>query len=178
MTEKHKPASKDWLSKIDFEAIPDRDDKLAECQYFLSLAELEADRQKFRWLISAFLNAVYSFFETSALYAHVAFTSPDTGEPIADTDALETLKQYVEMSQRQKDPYYVKTAGKHEITKRLYKVRQSSTHHYALRIMATGPSLPEDFHFGSERGNGTPVLTLCRDAMNLILKVNSELGNI
>jgi hypothetical protein len=167
-----------WLNKVDFSAIADPDDKLAECEYFLSLAEKEQDRSKFRWLSSAFLNATYSFFETSALWAYVAFTAPDTGEPVENVEATEILKKYVSVSQRSSDPYYVTTIGRHEITQQLYKFRKATTHHYALSIMEAGPSLPEDFHFGSERENGTPALELCRKAMSLIRKVHTELHEV
>jgi hypothetical protein len=168
----------DWINKIDFSAIADRHDKLAECAYFISLAETEQDRSKFRWLISAFLNAAYSYFETSALWAYVACTDPDTGLPIENTQAVEILKKYVSVKQRSKDPYYVTTAGCHVITEQLYKFRQANTHHYALSIMEAGPSLPEDFHFGSERENGTPALALCRNAMDLIRGVHEELSEV
>jgi hypothetical protein len=166
----------DWLSLLDLSAVADPGDKVRECEYFLALAEAERDRERFRWLISAFFGGAYSFFETSALYAYAALTAPDTGEPLADFDAVAILEKYVGIRQSDKDPYFVKTSGRHEITKRLYDLRKSSTHHVPLSIMVTGPSLPADFQFGSSVGAGTPALEFCRSLMQLIRQVQHELN--
>ena len=94
----------DILERLDLEAIADPGDKIRECEFLLGLASTEADRTRFRWLVSAYLNAVYSYFETTALYASVAFTDPETGDPIEDTDAVETLRAYVRVLQNEKSP--------------------------------------------------------------------------
>jgi hypothetical protein len=169
------------LDRLDLEAIEDPSNKIAECEYFLSLASAEQDRQRFRWLISAFFGAAYSFFEMSALHAYLAFTAPDTGESIEDGEALEILKTYVNVERKEKRKEkrrqpYVTTYGKHEICKKLYELRQRNVHHYPLAIMSTGPQLPEDFHFGSMRGQGTPALAFCREALVLIHQVQRELS--
>ncbi|PND36802.1 hypothetical protein C1O66_04120 [Paucibacter aquatile] len=101
----------DILDRIDLSAIADPGDKIRECEFFLALASDESDLSRFRWLISAYLNAVYSYFETTALYAAVAFTDPESGEPIEDTEAVETLRNYVRVFQNEKKPYYVKTGA-------------------------------------------------------------------
>ena len=77
--------AEEWLNLLDIAAIADPGDKLAECEYFLALAEQETDRERFRWTISAFFNAAYSYFETSALAAYVALTDPHNGDSIEDT---------------------------------------------------------------------------------------------
>jgi len=165
----------DFFSRIDFEAIEDSSNKIAECEYFLGLASVEKDRTKFRWLISAFFGAAYSFFEMSALRAYFGFTAPDTGDPVEDNEALDILRIYVDIVQNKKHPSYVKTAGKHAVTKKLYELRRENTHHFPLSIMASGSSLPEDFQFGRMKGEGTPALAFCREAMLLIRQVQSEL---
>jgi hypothetical protein len=165
----------DILDCLDLEAIADPGDKIRECEFFLGLASYESDRVRFRWLISAYLNAVYSFFETTALYASVAFADPTSGEPIEDTEAVEKLRIYVRVAQNVKNPYYVKTAGLHPVIARLYEVRKAATHHFPLSIMAAGPNLPEDFHFGSMKGQGEPLLALCRNALAVIRQVQAEL---
>jgi len=164
------------LNSIDLGAIADPDDKVRECEFFLGLASVEEDRARFRWLISAYLNAVYSYFETSALYAAVAFTNPDTGDPIEDTEAVDTLRKYVRVFQNEKKPYYVKTGGLHPVVARLYEVRKAATHHFPLSIMATGPNLPDDYHLGSTKGEGLPLLALCREALAVIKQVQAELN--
>lgn len=165
----------DWLDLLDLSAIADPGDKLAECAYFLALASQETCREHFRWLISAFFNAAYSYFETSALLAYAAFCDPDTGEPIEDEDALVLLRQYVKVSRSEKKPNFVKTSGLHPVTQQLYELRKASTHHFPLSIMITGQSLPRDFHFGNVIGGGTPALEFCNSAMTLIHGLQKEL---
>lgn len=167
----------DILERLDLDAIADPCDKIRECEFFLGLASIETDRTRFRWLVSAYLNAVYSYFETTALYASVAFTDPQTGEPIEDGDAVDKLRAYVRLFQNQKKPYYVKTGGLHPVIARLYEVRKAATHHFPLSIMAAGPNLPEDFHLGSMRGDGEPLLALCRQALAVIKQVQTEIDS-
>lgn len=164
-----------FLERIDLDAIADPGDKIKECEFFLSLACIETDRMRFRWLISAYLNAVYSYFETTALYASVAFTDPQTGDPIEDSEAVDRLRTYVRVFQSQRDPYYVKTRGLHPVIARLYQVRNAATHHFPLAIMAAGPNLPEDYHLGSTKGEGLPLLSLCREALDVIKQVQAEI---
>lgn len=165
------------LTLVDLSAIADPGDKVRECEYFLALASVECDRNRFRWLISAYLNAVYSFFETSALRACMGITDPKTGEPVGDADALETLRAYVNVSQNGKNPHFVKTGGLDPVIQRLYKIRAAATHHFPLSIMAAGPSLPEDFHFGDLRGRGEPILSLCRQACAVVKRIETELNS-
>ena len=165
----------EYINLLDLNAIEDEANKVAECEYFLALAERETEHQRFRWLISAFFGAAYSYFEMAALKAHIGFTAPDTGEPVADSDAIAILRNYVVVLQDRKNPSYVKTAGKHPITKKLFELRRGNTHHFPLSIMATGPSLPEDFQFGRMKDDGTPALPFCRTAMRLILAIQAEL---
>lgn len=164
-----------WLSLLDLSAVADPDDKFAECEYFLSVAATEANREHFRWQISAFFNAAYSYFETSALFAYFSFTDPETGELVEDSQALDILRKYVKVFRNEKKHNFVKTAGLNPITERLYELRKANTHHFPMSIMAAGPSLPEDFHFGNMTGKGTPALAFCRDAMTLIRLVQQEL---
>lgn len=163
------------LKRIDLSAIADPGDKIRECEFFLGLASTETDRARFRWLVSAYLNAVYSYFETTALHASVRFTDPETGDPIEDTEAVETLRTYVRVLRGEKKPYYVKTGGLHPVIARLYEVRKAAIHHFPLSIMAAGPNLPEDFHLGSMKGEGEPLLALCREALAVIRQVQDEL---
>ena len=111
----------------------------------------------------------------SALYASVAFTDPTTGDPIEDTESVEKLRNYVRVLQNPKKPYYVKTGGMHPVIARLYEVRKAATHHFPLSIMATGPNLPEDFHLGSMKDQGEPLLALCREALAVVKVVQAEL---
>jgi hypothetical protein len=165
----------DWLNLLDLDSIADPSDKLTECEFFLELATQENDKDKFRWLISAFFGAAYSFFEINALRAYQSFHNPETGDPIENEEALETLRRYVRVLQDAKRPSYVKTAGQHEITKELYELRKGNTHHYPLSIMTSGKMLPENFQFGSLSGKGIPALAFCRQVISLIREVENEL---
>jgi len=165
----------DWLSLLDLSAIADPGDKVSECEYFLAIASNETNRERFRWQISAFFNAAYSYFETSALSAYFSISDPQTGEPVADSQTLDILRKYVRIVQNAKNPKYVKTAGLHPIAERLYELRKANTHHFPMSIMIVGSSLPEDFHFGNMTGKGTPALAFCRSTMALIRTVEEEL---
>lgn len=164
-----------WLDFLDFDAVADPDDKIAECEYFLALASVETDAQHFRWLISAFFGTAYSYFEISAMRAFHGFSDPSTGELLEDSEALVILRRYVNISQNVKKPTYVKTCGRHPITMRLYELRKGNTHHYPLSIMRTGQNLPQDFHFGHMMNQGTPALVFCKEVMALIKNVQAQL---
>ena len=168
-------SSHDLLARLDLSAIADPGDKIRECEFFLGLASTETDRARFRWLISAYLNAVYSYFETTALYASVVFTDPETLDPLEDSEAVEILRNYVRIRQNEKNPYFVKTGALHPVVVRLYEVRNAATHHFPLSIMAAGTNLPEDFYLGSTRGEGEPLLALCREALAVVKQVQAEL---
>jgi hypothetical protein len=165
----------DWLNRWDMQAVPDFDDKLRECEFFFALLSQEVDRSRFRWLLSAFLNSTYSFFESSALTAHFRYTDSD-GEPFEDEEGLSILQRHVKVDQSKKNPSFVKTAGLTPLTIHLYEIRKKCTHHFPLSIMATGSSLPEDFHLGNMKDEGVPVMALCRDALQLIQSVYSEIN--
>lgn len=167
---------KDWFSRWDMESVPTMDDKVRECEFFFDALAIEMDRNRFRWLVSAFLNAAYSFFESTALTAHFRYTDPESGKLYEDHEGLAVLRRHVKVTQRSKKPNYVSTEGLTPITKQLYEFRNKSTHHFALSILVTGPSLPEDFHFGSMRGEGTSVMHLCRESLALIRTVYAEIN--
>lgn len=165
----------DWLSRWDMESVPNLDDKVRECEFFFDALAIEMNRNRFRWLVSAYLNAAYSFFESTALTAHFRYTD-QSGEPYKDYEGLAVLRKHVKVTQRPSNPNYVNTEGLTPITKQLYEFRKKNTHHFALSILATGPSLPEDFHFGSMRGEGTAVMPLCRESLTLIRTVYAEIN--
>lgn len=165
----------DWLDRWDIQAVPDFDDKLRECEFFFELLSKETDRNKFRWLLSGFLNAAYSFFESSALTAHFRYTDSD-GEPYEDGEGISILRRHVKVEQNKKNRNFVKTAGLTPLTRQLYEVRKKCTHHFPLSIMVTGSSLPENFHLGSMKGEGVPAMPFCRDVLQLIQSVFAEIN--
>jgi hypothetical protein len=176
MKKKPTEISIDDVLSVDLSAIPLPDDKIEECRYFLTLASEQEDSGRFRWLISAYLNAVYSYFEIKALGVHEAYTNPETAEPIADSEALEILRQYIRIVQQKNNPSFVKTGGLNEITAQLYNLRRQNTHHYPLAIMQAGNSLPEDFEFGHTPGKGVPALAFCRKVMAIIDEIERRLS--
>jgi hypothetical protein len=115
-----------WLALLDIEAVANLDDKLGECEFLFRLMTAELDRDKFRWLTSAFLNAAYSFFESSALMAFLRFTDAN-GEPRPDYQALEVLGTYVKVARGGRKRDFVKTTPLHPLTAQLYEFRRKST---------------------------------------------------
>jgi hypothetical protein len=170
------PETEDWLDRFDISAMPDLVDKVAECDYFLSLATLEANREKFRWLISAFLNATYSYFETTAWAAYSGFIDSETGEAHPDFEKIDILNKYVKFKQDEKKPYFVKTTAIHPLIKQMYELRKANTHRTAMSIMCTGSSVPENFHLGSITGEGESALIFCKNIMILIRVIDKELA--
>lgn len=162
------------LSHLDFSAIAEPADKLNEAAFFFDLASREIDREQFRWLISAFFNAAYSFFETAALHACHAYTNVD-GDTEPDEQALTVLRNYVTVVQEKKNPYFVKTSGKHVITQQLYDLRKRHTHYSPVPIMEGGPSLPQDYQFGYRVNEGKPALPFCQEALDLMRQVQRQL---
>ncbi len=164
-----------WLNFLDLDAIADPADKLGECKFFFDLVTKESDKNKFRWLISAFFGSAYSYFEISAIRAYQSFHDPHTGDPIQNDEALRALSRYVRVSKNKKRPTYIKTSGEHAITRQLYELRKGNTHHYPLSIVETGRSGSEVFYFGSLHGEGIHALDFCRQVISLIYEVESEL---
>ncbi|WP_417359920.1 hypothetical protein [Gallaecimonas pentaromativorans] len=168
--------NEEWIDRWDMSAVPDFDDKLKECEFFFGALSLETDRNRFRWLVSAFLSAAYSFFESTALTAHFRYSDPENGDPYEDSEGLRILRKHVEVKQSQSNPEYVKTKGLTPITKQLYEFRKKNTHHLPLSVMVVDSGLPEGFQFGSIQGQGTPVMPLCRQVMDLIRTIHDEIG--
>lgn len=100
----------DWLCGLDIQAVPDLDDKLRECEFYFGLLEGQDDRNKFRWVLSGFLNAAYSFFESSALTAYYRFTNAD-GDSYADMDGLGILRRHVKVLRNEKNPQLCEDCG-------------------------------------------------------------------
>lgn len=164
----------DYLNRWDIEATPDFDDKVRECEFFYAQLTTEVDRNRFRWFLSGFLNAAYSFFESTALAAHFRFTKID-GDSCKDDEGLSILRRHVKVEQNKNNPDFVKTAGLTTLTKQLYEIRKRCTHHFPLSILTVGVSLPEDFHLGCMRGEGTPVMPFCREVLQLIRNIRDEI---
>lgn len=136
------------LENLDLSAVALPDNKLDECRYSYSLLKKEKNRDQFRWLLSAYLSACYSHLEITAKSLFHAFQDPDTGESFQDDDALEIFRRYVRAFQDKKNPDYVKTKGLHNLTEKLYKIRNQNTHHYALSIMQSCESPNSRFLIG------------------------------
>jgi hypothetical protein len=176
MAHEKSPPSIDEILSVDLSAIAPPDDKIAECHYFLALAEQEPDREKFRWLISAFLNAVYSYFEIKALAAYEAYSHGETGEYIANEGALVVLRQYLQIKQVKNKSSFVKTSGFNRVCEEIYEIRKQNTHHYPLSILQTQGELPEAYTFGCTPSNAIPALRLCRNIMSIIENLETELN--
>jgi hypothetical protein len=165
-----------WLN-IKWEYIPDLNDKITECSFFLDLASNEHSVDKFRWLISAFLNAAYSYFESKSVEIYHTHVDAESGNCYVDKPAHDVLSKYVGIKQCKKDPSYIKTWGRHELTKELYRVRAKNTHHGSIAIVPNGDVIPENFECVIWREPPKPALKFCREVMALIRQVQEELEN-
>lgn len=171
------PSSKlDWyLDRLDITAIENAANKVEECRFFLGLASIEADRAKFRWLLSAFLNAAYSYFEMAALEAYFRFCDQD-GNPFADEQTLAALEPHVKADKTGKTgKERVKTLAVSPLAQQLFKIRTGNTHHFPLSIMEAGPALPEGFEIGRMRGEGISALAFGREVMELVERVQRQI---
>jgi hypothetical protein len=176
MAKHQKPLTIDEIMSKDMSAIALPDDKIAECAFFLELASRESNRSRFRWLMSAFLNAVYSYFEIKALAAHTAYPDVITNEYIEDAGALTVLRKYVGITQSKNNPSFVKTSALDGTLETLYELRKKNTHHYPLAFTTSGATLPEGYLFGYLKSKGKPALEFCRNVMSLIEQIEKELS--
>lgn len=163
------------LDDLDLSAVVLPDDKINECNYFYSLLESEVDRDKFRWLLGAFLNGCYGYIEYKAAYLHYADCDPETGEPLEDWQTLETLEKYVKVFKQKNKSGFVKTSGLSELMTKLYTFRATSTHDGGIEIMQVGDNLPSDFHIGKYRREGIPAIDFCNDVLAFLSELVSEL---
>lgn len=162
------------LEKIDLAAIPLPDDKIRECKFFLSLAREEFDRDRFRWFISAFLNAAYSALEIKAKSLFFAYFDSDADEFHSDDEALAVLRQYVRAFQDRKRPSFVKTAAINEVLRKLYSHRNANSHDYALSITKRGENLPSDYCIGHIPGEGPPAIEFCEQVLEVFRTIEQE----
>lgn len=166
---------KEYLHDLDIMAVPPFGDKLAECEYFFSVLSRESNQDKFRWLLGAFLNSCYGYLEFKASYLHYGFCHPETGEPIEDSENLETLGNYVNVSKYKKSGF-IKTSGLSELMKLLYKFRNRSTHDGGIEVMVSGNNLPEDFKIGKYVNKGIPALDFCKEILDFFSELEEEIG--
>lgn len=169
---------RDVLRNIDLASIASPNDKLNECKYFFQKLSIETNRSHFRWLLSAFLNACYSYLEVKAQHLHEASMDREAGEPCEDEESLLILRKYVRAFRLRNRPGFVKTSGLTELTKKLYELRNSSTHDWGLAVMEVGSSLPNDFHIGQLRNKGIPALSFCEQVLSLFETIENELDQI
>ena len=156
---------RNFMLTVDVSSAAAQDDKADECKFFLELARAETDRSRFRWLVSAFLSASYSFFDQAAYWACIAQIDESTGEDAADEVLLSAVLEHIDVTQNKKYASYVKTTASNGVLQRLYELRHQNTHRSSLSIMCAGQSLPEDFHLGWELGKGMPLLEFCDQVM-------------
>src|SRR5690554_6130577 len=164
------------LSQIDLASIPLPDDKLEECSFFFKALSTEPDRKRFRWFVSAFLNAAYSFFESEALTAHFRFFNPDDGALYPDQSGVTTLRKHVKVKQIKTNPEYVSTQGKSVIAKKLYQIRNKNVHCGSLIITSVGESLPDDFRIKTSSNESVPAVVFCSETLQLINDIYSEIN--
>lgn len=162
------------LEKVDLAAIPLSNDKLRECEFFLSLAKGETDRDRFRWYISAFLNAAYSALEIKAKSLFFAHFDPEMDESYPNDESLAILRRYIRAFQNKNKPNYVKTSAINDVLRKLYSHRNENTHDYALSITTCGSDLPRDYCIGYIPGEGPCALELCEQILEVFNAIETE----
>lgn len=165
--------AEELLADIDFSAVVLLDDKLKECDYFYSLLQNESDRNKFRWLLGAFLNACYGYLEDKAAYLHFGFCDRESGEPIEDQKALAVFNKYVGTTKKSK---FIKTYAISDLMKKLYKYRGISTHDGGVGVIQAGDNLPSDFQVGYLKSECIPALAFCRGVLSFFSELEAELN--
>lgn len=162
------------LEDIDLSALVPPDDTLRECNFFYMLLTQECDRDKFRWLLGAFLNACYGYLEYKATYLHYAYSDPESGDPIEDWESLETLKKYVKVFKQKHKSGFIKTSGLSELMEKLYKYRNASTHDGGIGIIKSGDNLPYDFKIGHHKSKAVSALDFCSEVLSFFTNLENE----
>lgn len=167
----------EWMTVLNNpDQIPDLDDKIKECEYFLELATKEADINKFRWLSSAFLSAAYSFFEIKAVELwHMFEDRREAGETCEDEGKLEILHRYVKSEKNKRTKGRIDTRAVVELAKEFREIRRKNTHEAPLFIREIEVGEPELNEFLSRRD--VKVLQFFRDVLILLNGVKAELDN-
>ncbi|SFU62923.1 hypothetical protein [Nitrosospira multiformis] len=154
-------------NELDIVGIPSAWDTFQKCEYFLNLASSEVNTPQFSWLISAFLEAAYSYFDVLAIGAMNSFTDGYTGGTWQDEELyFKILGSVVYIGSE--GPFRVKTSiapYSPLIVRHLFKFHEDYTYHYPLAILKAGPNLPEEFRFGGSIRNGVPALEFCRKVL-------------
>jgi hypothetical protein len=172
--EKQKTDSDEWLN-IRVDDIPDPLDKCLECRYFLQLLERESDQKNFRWLISAFISAAYSFFETANFSANKRYPDEALSQHAGCEESFNVIKKYVISKNNGKGDRGFTTSATAPLLKQLYALRNSNTHRSAFLIKTNGGDLPNDFMFGFLTDSDVPALAFCKEVVALIDCISEQL---
>ncbi|ABA57087.1 hypothetical protein Noc_0567 [Nitrosococcus oceani ATCC 19707] len=167
------------LRDLDLSAIAPGSDKLDECRFFLSALKSQTERQFFRWYLSAYLGATYSYLEIKALELYFSSCDPENGESVKDEAGLSVLREYVRVFQEKKRPDFIKTSGKAETAKKLYEIRKQNTHLRALPIME-GPvhDQQQQFLIGEYREKGIPAVEFCEEVQSMLDQIDAVLASV
>ncbi|MFL1803002.1 hypothetical protein ACJW8F_16645 [Plesiomonas shigelloides] len=165
---------RDILKDIDLLAIVHSNDKLFECEFFLNLLMAEKCKDKFRWLLGAFLNSCYGYLDAKVKHCSYRFVDENSGDAVPDQIALDILSEYVTMS---RDRRHIKARARHPLLRKLYKLRNISTHDGGLGVMQKGNNLPSDYKTGYIISEGEPALEFCQNVFNLLKEINSRIDD-
>lgn len=166
-----------WLD-IKLDDIPDPLDKLLECKYFFRLLEVEVERDNFRWLMSAFLSAAYSFFETANFYAQKRYSDEVSSVDVGCEEMLGILKNYVFLREKGKGDKRFSTSGMMPLIKQLYDLRHLNTHRSAFSIKTNGVNLPGDFVIGFVASDDVSAIEFCKKIITIMENVSDRLREV
>ncbi len=175
--EKPKTDSDEWLN-IRVDDIPDPLDKCLECRYFFQLLEGESNQNNFRWLMSAFVSAAYSFFETVNFSAYKRYPDEISSVNTGCEEVLNVINKYVISKNNGKGDRRFTTSAISPLLKQLYALRNSNIHRSAFLIKTNGSDLPNDFMFGFIMDSDVPALAFCKKVVALIDDISRNLQEI
>ena len=151
------------LLPYSWDCIPVPDDKLDECQFFMSQMESTTEASKMRWLLSAYLNACYSFFEIKVNYSYFNPNFPK------DEFSLAELSNFIDhkANPTKNIPKKTQTFGKDERVKLLYELRHENTHNSPMLVLTKNN---EDFYIKYNDEN-IYVLEFCNEIHLIMEKI-------
>lgn len=165
------------LDFTDLSAFPDLNDKARECNYFLSLAAASINKDHFRWAISAFLTASYSYFEVLALKAFKDCELLAEGRYLINDCVLDVLNQFVTFKESTKKPMHLHKKIHCETMKRLKELRNQNAHHLPLRIRCDEAQFnPSMCNFGYMKDESDNVLVFCGKVMKIIDDIEAQVN--
>ena len=159
------------LYSLNIDEIPDLNDKISECEYFLTLALASRNVNQFRWLSSAFLSAARSFLEIHVQCALSAF-GDEKGNRFPDQEALQRLEKYIRIKRDSGLNFRIRLKPVHPLLKQLFTMRNKNTHVAPLFINVAECGAESQFLFGFPGVDAVIAFDFLQEVMQVLRKVD------